>query len=218
MHPLRAPITRDTLLAALAMPPRPTQFEAPNAAPAAVAVPVRLSPEPTATLVLRAATLRDHAGEVGFPGGKRDPGDPDLAATALRELDEEVALGPADLELLGALSPVPVITGRYLIHPFVVALREGRLPRVASPEIARLLDVPLLPWLTGAWTIRGVDVGRREPLPHFELDGCILYGASAYIFHELLAKLAAALGHELPAAEVGGEVPWGTRYGSGNRR
>lgn len=210
-------ITRDTLLAALALPVLHVRslVDARQAAPAAVAVPVRLAPEPTATLLLRASTLRDHAGEVGFPGGKRDPGDPDLRATALRELEEEVAIAAAEVEVLGELHPMPVITGRYVIHPFVVLLAGGRLPRAASPEIARLLDVPLLPWISGAIPIRGIafDLGdERLITPHFELDGCVLYGASAYIFHELLLKLAGALGRELPAPILQDELPWGRRY------
>jgi len=209
-------ITRDLLLSALAVPVRVrSTLDVRGAAPAAVAVLVRLAPEPTATLALRASTLRDHAGEVGFPGGKRDPSDPDLVYTALRELEEEVAIGAAEVEVLGALSPVPVITGRYLIHPYLVLLGGDRLPRVASPEIARLLDVPLLPWITGAAPIRGIAVevgGERHITPHFDLDGCVLYGASAYIFYELLLKLAGALGRELPEPVIQAELPWGNRY------
>jgi hypothetical protein len=167
-------------------------------------------------VVLRSSTLRDHAGEVGYPGGKRDPGDPDLLATALRELAEEVALGPGDVEVLGELSPVPVITGRYLIHPFVALVRAGAEARVASPEIARILDVPLLPWMTGAAIIRGVEFPSRAEqdrfVAHFELDGCVLYGASACILYELLCRLAAALGRDLPAARLQAEPPWGARY------
>jgi len=210
-------ITRDTLRAALALalptpPPDPLVGKGTRAA--AVVIPIRLGAEPAATLVLRSSALRDHPGEVGFPGGKQDPGDPDLAATALRELEEEVALRPEDVEVLGRLEAIPVITGRYLIHPFVALLREGLRPRIASPEIARLLDVPLLPWITGAAVIRGVRTEWRggASVPHFELEGCTLYGASAFIFHEMLQRIAAALGRELPAPQLQAELPWGDRY------
>lgn len=208
-------ITRDILRAALDLPVPPGLSGGYGARAAAVAVPIRLGVEPCATLVLRSSALREHAGEVGFPGGKQDPEDPDLEATALRELEEEVALGPDDVEVLGRLRAVSVITGRYLIHPFVALLREGHRPRITSPEIARLLDVPLLPWITGAAIHYGVRTewrGSESIMPHFELDGCILYGASACIFHELLQRLAVMLGRELPAPLLQEELPWGDRY------
>ncbi|MCC6558569.1 MAG: CoA pyrophosphatase [Polyangiaceae bacterium] len=208
-------ITRATLAAALALPASPSPFGGHGERAAAVAIPIRLGEQAAATLVLRSSALREHAGEVGFAGGKQDPGDIDLEATALREVEEELGLRSADLEVLGQLPPVPVITGRYLIHPFVAALRDGPGPRIASPEVARVLDVPLLPWITGDAVIRGVRApwrGADTVAPHFELDGCILYGASAYIFHDLLRRLAVLLGRELPAPRLQSELPWGDRY------
>src|ERR1700712_1151975 len=67
----------------------------------------------------RRADLRSHAGEISFPGGRRDDGDADLFATALREADEEIALDPGSVELLGALSPTSTFAPGYRIHPFV---------------------------------------------------------------------------------------------------
>ncbi len=56
--------------------------------------------------------LPRHAGEISFPGGRRDPEDPDLIATALREAHEEVGLDPEDVEIVGALLPVQTIAQR----------------------------------------------------------------------------------------------------------
>lgn len=186
-----------------------------DARDAAVVVPLRLDPEPHAVLVLRGSQLADHAGEVGFPGGKPEPGDADLTDTALREFTEETAVPRAAVEILGALTAVPVITGRYLIHPFVGLLAEGAAPRVASPEIARVINLPIAPLITGAHPIAAVqaEVGRVKFFaPHFEVDGAVLYGASAYIFYELLSRVAAALGLAMPESVITDVLPWGDRY------
>jgi 8-oxo-dGTP pyrophosphatase MutT (NUDIX family) len=183
-----------------------------NPRAAAVALPIRFSAEPVAIAILRSSTLREHAGQVAFPGGKPEPEDRDLYATALREMDEEVGLSGA--ELLGSLTPTPVYSGRYLIYPYVVAVPEGRAPEARSPEIARILELPLAAWLRGDEPLRGVAVpweGSTILMPHFDLEGCVLYGASAVIFHELIARLADALGVTLPPVRLQEEMPWGDR-------
>ncbi len=212
---LTAALIREALTDRAPLPALGSIIDVSQARAAAVVVPLRLDPEPVAILVLRSSELRDHGGEVGFPGGKPDPGDADLAATALRELEEEVGVPASEVELLGDLMPTPVITGRYLIHPFVGALRPGAAPRVASPEIARVIALPLLPILRGEQPIAAVTGewrGQTIFAPHFALEGCVLYGASAYIFYELLARLAARLGCALPAARIDAVAPWGDRY------
>ena len=133
-----------------------------GALPAAVAVPVRLEPGPaSAFLVLRSQSLREYAGQVGFPGGKPDPADRDLTATALREMEEEIGIGAGEVEVLGPLGPQLVISARYRIHPFGALLPAGARPRVASPEIERVLEVPLLPWIEGAREIHAGFAGAR---------------------------------------------------------
>jgi 8-oxo-dGTP pyrophosphatase MutT (NUDIX family) len=214
-----SPLTRDLLRAALTgplpMPSLGSAIDTRHARAAAVVVPLRLGPEPAVFVVLRGSQLKDHGGEVGFPGGKPEPGDADLAATALRELEEEVGVPASAIELLGQLMPVPVITGRYLIHPFVGALHADATPRIASAEVARVLALPLLPILTGRQPIAAVSGewnGAKVLAPHFPLDGCVLYGASAYILYELLARLAAKLETELPPLVFEDVAPWGDRY------
>jgi hypothetical protein len=110
---------------------------------------------------------------------------------------------------------MPVITGRYLIHPFVGVLHEGAVAHPASAEVARVIAVPLLPLLSGERPIGAVTGewnGAQVFAPHFPLEGCVLYGASAYILYELLARLALALGIALPPSRIQQEPPWGDRY------
>lgn len=189
-----------------------------QARPAGVVLPIKLTPEPRALFVLRSDHLKDHPSEVGFPGGKPEPFDIDLRATAVRELSEEIGIGEADIEWCGRLTPCPVITGRYMIHPFVAAVREGVSPTVMSPEIARVLSLPLLPLIAGElpfYATAGQWRGRYRLVPHFRLgpgEPSILYGASAHIFHELLSRLARELSMVLADPILETEPPWGDRY------
>lgn len=182
---------------------------------AAVAVPIAIEPEPRVFLVLRAGHLVDHAGEIAFPGGKRDATDASLRETAARELFEEVAVREDDVEWVGELSAIPVITGRFLIHPFVGLLGGGAAPRVASGELEEVLELPLEPYVLGGRRVRAIEMewrGVKLLAPHFPIGERTLYGATAYITYELLVRLAAAAGRELPELEVGTAAPWGSRY------
>ncbi len=97
--------------------------------------------EPHIVLTLRSETLPDHPGQISLPGGARDPGDPDLASTALREAYEEIGVIGADVNLLGLLPDVPV--GPFLITPFVGTLLY-RPDFIPSPEeVAELIEVPI---------------------------------------------------------------------------
>ncbi len=210
-----ADLVRAAVAGAPALPVLGRSIDLGAAKPASVLVALRLDPEPSVLLVVRATGLRDHPGEVGFPGGKPEAGDADLVATALREAEEEVAVAPASIEIVGALRPVPVITGRYVIHPFVGLLAASAAPRVAATEIARLIELPILPLLRGEHEVAEVHATwRGVPVvsPHLDVGGAILYGASAYILYELLLRLADRLGVRLPAPRVETTPPWGDRY------
>jgi 8-oxo-dGTP pyrophosphatase MutT (NUDIX family) len=214
-------ITFDVLRAALASDQRVVvdlahgPIDVSRARAAGVALPIALAPEPRIYLMVRGSTLTEHAGEVSFPGGKPEAHDLDLRATAAREMEEEVAVRRDQFEWAGNLTPCPVITGRFMIHPFVAVLQEGVIPRPASSEVARIVSLPILPLLTGelpTFAVKRLWDGVEVTAPHFPVDDNVLYGASAYIFFELLARLAAALEHELPSFHYQDEAPWGQRY------
>jgi 8-oxo-dGTP pyrophosphatase MutT (NUDIX family) len=144
-------------------------------------------------LTLRASTLPHHTSQVSLPGGRVDPGET-LEQAALREAHEEVGVESADVTVLGQLTPLPVPVSRYLLHPVVgVAPRRPDF-RVASAEVDRLIETSIA-HLQDAETRR---VHQRPfyrtaegtmDVPHFEVDGTQVWGATAMVLSELLAVL-----------------------------
>ncbi len=102
----------------------------------AVLVPLHGWPdEPGLIFTERRADMRRHAGEISFPGGRKDDADADLAATALREAQEEIGLDPAGVELCGALPPAATFVTGYRIHPFVGLIADpAELDLVPNPD------------------------------------------------------------------------------------
>lgn len=93
-------------------------------------------------LTRRAALLEHHPGQVAFPGGKQDPGDPTPLAAALREAEEEIALPRDEVEVLGALAPHETVTS-FTVQPFVGLVDPGFRPRPEPVEVAEVFEVPL---------------------------------------------------------------------------
>ncbi len=111
--------------------------------PAAVLVAlVERNNELEVILTQRSPQLRHHAGQISFPGGRQEPQDDDLYATAIREAHEEIGLHPDDVVRVGQLQDYPVISN-FLVRPFVV-LAEPSAPLVACErEVAEIFTVPL---------------------------------------------------------------------------
>jgi 8-oxo-dGTP pyrophosphatase MutT (NUDIX family) len=93
----------------------------------------------------RTDRVETHKGQVAFPGGACDPVDVDVAATALRETEEEVGIPPHAVRLLGRMRPMPTVTG-FLVTPVVGVLRWPQELRLAEHEVSRAFNVPL-DWL-----------------------------------------------------------------------
>lgn len=116
-----------------------------NGAPhhAAVLVPIRESTgEATIILTKRTHTLRSHAGQIAFPGGRTDQDDDSPAMTALREADEEIGLKAEDVAVLGYLESYLTGTG-YLVSPVVGIVSPTFLAQPDPGEVAEVFEVPL---------------------------------------------------------------------------
>lgn len=169
---------------------------------AGVLVPLRWEADRLVCIATqRTAHLREHAGEVVFPGGKRDPLDVDLVHTALREAEEE--LGICDAVPLGPLSAMPLFTSDYRLVPTVAQLGPRPL-EPAVEEVARIFEMDVMALLT-APTLSGIPwpqfVGH-PPSPIFELPGAVMYGATAHTLYELLQVIAGVASLDMPEWEL----------------
>ena len=159
---------------------------------AAVLLPLYGWPqEPGLIFTERRADLRRHAGEISFPGGRRDDADADLETTALREAHEEIALDPAAVAVAGALPPVSTFVTGYRVYPFVGQVAHpGELGLEPSPaEVETVLTLSLERLREGYEMRRLVRRGIPIHTPTYEVEGHFIWGATARILGDLLARV-----------------------------
>ena len=193
---------RDALQASLEQDPRPVA--APGDRLAAVLALLIEEPTPSLLFTERSKALSRHAGEVSFPGGLQEPGDVDLAATALREAEEEIGLDRALPELLGALPAVHTTVSAILVTPFVGTVRALPTLGVSDGEIVRVLTVPVA-------TLVDIEEERSYPRDDgrtwhgwaYEVDGATIWGATGWMLHDLLRLLASSPGASSSAPSPG---------------
>ena len=143
-------------------------------------------------LTRRAEHLRNHRGEVSFPGGRLEPEESPVAG-ALREATEEIGLDPSLVEIIGELAPLSTMSSTAGITPFVgvLARRPDLTPNPA--EVDHIFDVALADLLADdvfeeeIWTT--ADRGRRS-VYFFHLDEDTVWGATARVLLELLELVA----------------------------
>jgi 8-oxo-dGTP pyrophosphatase MutT (NUDIX family) len=157
-----------------------------------VLVPLLLTPEAEEPLVVftkRRGDLRRHAGEISFPGGRRDPEDADLAETALREAEEEIGLPRQEVSLLWELPATSTFVTNYLIHPFVGLIPAGLGWRPSENEVEEVLELSLSALRSGRTRTRLTRRGITFQTDAFLVEGHLIWGATARILQHLLARL-----------------------------
>lgn len=162
-----------------------------NLREAAVLVPIVMRPEGFQVLLTRRAdTLRNHKGQVSFPGGRRDPEDLTLAACALREAQEEVGLPPANVEIVGYLDDYPTTT-RYRVTPVVALVRPPEQFAFDAVEVAEIFEVPLALLLDPARYASKILTKDGLNVPFFEIHhgGHRIWGATAGMLRDLCRKM-----------------------------
>ena len=121
---------------------------------AAVLIPVVRREQPGLLLTQRSARLRKHAGQVAFPGGAVDSSDASIIAAALREAEEEVAIPPESVEVIGVLPPVDSVTG-FQVTPVVGIIPSDLHYHASEDEVAAVFEMPLA---------EALRLGRYHPL------------------------------------------------------
>lgn len=142
-------------------------------------------------LVLRASGLRDHAGEIAFPGGGVEDGDADEIATALREAEEETGLDPEGVRVLGVLPQAPTIS-RFTVTPVLGWWdRPTAVDVVDEGESAAVFRTPVADLVDPANRVRTEfrRNGATLSMPAFQLPQGLLWGFTAVIVSSLLDEL-----------------------------
>lgn len=146
-------------------------------------------------LTRRADTLRGHSGQVSFPGGRRDPQDESLTATALRETCEELGVCDPAIEVIGMLWPLYVPPSNFEVHPTVAALPARPEFRPNPAEVAEVFTVSLAMLLdetSKAAEDREIQ-GTHIHIPYYHLLGHKVWGATAVMLGELESRLRRVL-------------------------
>ena len=169
----------------------------PDLVSAGVLLPLFVQQEQFQVLFIqRTLLVKDHRGQIAFPGGVRDPEDAHLLATALRETEEEIGLAPEAVEVLGTLPSVATITG-YHITPFVGLIPYPYDFRPSPREVKRLLVLPVAEfyaperWRSGPYVFQG----RTTRVCYWQNGQEVVWGATARILLNLLAHLGV---HPIP--------------------
>jgi 8-oxo-dGTP pyrophosphatase MutT (NUDIX family) len=166
--------------------------------PAAVLVPLVLRGEHlTVLLTERTATMRQHAGQISFPGGRQDAGDADAVATALREAQEEVGLQAEHVEVIGQLPTYHTVT-HYAVTPVVGLVHAAFTVQTQASEVAHAFEAPLAYLMNPAHHQRhSFDFAgqRREflSMPWTDAQGRehFIWGATAAMLRNLYRFLSA---------------------------
>jgi 8-oxo-dGTP pyrophosphatase MutT (NUDIX family) len=163
-----------------------------GARPSAVLVALAESGDgrgPSILLTKRSMVLRNHRGEISFPGGRIDPGETPTQ-TALREAHEEVGLDPSLVTFHGELGHLNTVVSRSYIVPLVATVPEPVDLAPASIEVERVLWVPVAE-LTRAGVYRSERWGSPptdRTIHFFDLDDETIWGATAHLLVQLLQR------------------------------
>jgi 8-oxo-dGTP pyrophosphatase MutT (NUDIX family) len=163
--------------------------------PAAILLPLLVrNGEEHVLFTRRTDHLPHHAGEISFPGGARQEDDRDLAATALRETEEEIGIPAARIEIHGRLDDFWSVHG-YHVVPYVGTISSPFHYRVADFEIAELIEAPLEHFRTAGvhhvedWTHHG----RVHPVDFYRYGEHVIWGLTAAILRQFLEVTDPAL-------------------------
>ena len=167
----------------------PDSYESKNYRPSAVLILLYPNEQnQTSVLLIERMTYKGHhSGQIAFPGGKAEPDDIDLQATALREFFEETG---ADVtpSVIGKLTPVYIPVSKFMVQPFVSYVEQKPNFSASAYEVNELIEWEinhlLNPDIIKETTIEPTP-GYKIKTPYFDVQGKVLWGATAMMLNEL---------------------------------
>lgn len=147
----------------------------------------------------RSEHVTTHKGQISFPGGRREPDDASLEATALRETHEEIGLPSASITVIGPLNDLTTLGG-VCITPYLGLIPDGFAYVTDPREVAGILEIPVATFLDPArltTQTHTLEPGVTRTVYFFDVGGEVVWGATARIVKEWLDLMAAELGCEL---------------------
>ncbi len=180
----------EALRAALLDPAEATALRVHGRTKAAVLVPLYVEGgDLHAVFTRRRHDLRSHAGEISFPGGRRDAGEA-LQVTALREAEEEIGLPREHVEIVGALEPTPTVATSYAVYPFVGLIEPGFEWVPSAQEVDEVLELRLCDLRAAHSRTRLLHRGIPFRTDVYSVgEGLVIWGATARILGDLLARI-----------------------------
>jgi 8-oxo-dGTP pyrophosphatase MutT (NUDIX family) len=145
-------------------------------------------------LTVRGSALRHHTGQVSLPGGRLDRPDETPEEAALREAYEEIGVAPADVDVLGRLTPLPIAVSGHLLYPIVGVAAAPPAFVLATHEVDRVIEIPVAQLLRQdavEWEERASalqpDVVMQ--VPYFQVADARVWGATAMVLAEFIALM-----------------------------
>lgn len=130
-----------------------------------------------------------HAGQISFPGGKREESDKDLWHTAIRETEEEIGIPAEEISMIGSLTQLYIPVSNFVVFPKVGFIEQQPQFILQEEEVADIITPPVKHFLH-AEAIQKANMTVRnnvklQQVPHFKFNQHIIWGATAMMFNEL---------------------------------
>lgn len=147
-----------------------------------------LNKETRFVLILRKTYKGVHSNQIGFPGGRVEPEDHNLTATALRETQEEVGIPVSDIRVLKELSGIYIPPSNFWVQPYIGLVNHYPTLIPQESEVERILEVKLKDFLDDSNLITeslSTSYAKNIEVPAYRLNGHIVWGATGMMLSEI---------------------------------